>query len=226
MKKLLFCIITLTLLFSVSGCKKQSKEQEVIDNQSSIEINEKQNINESEKNEVQQEKKDNDENQQSESNTENKNLNENTQSSKIENQNKASNSKTKEKEQEKNETKQVVTPSTPTPTITSKPEPTSTSKVIPTPSPKNQKSDMEIAIEEQLSIGDPVTYYNGHPISINECHSIGGDLKARRETTLVNRYECVYTTYGDATAVGLIVQFTIDGKVYRESYDEYNKIMK
>ena len=84
---------------------------------------------------------------------------------------------------------------------------------------------MEIAIEEQLKLGDPVTYYNGHPISIDECHSIGGDLKNRRETTLVNRYECVYTSYGNATAVGLIVQFTIDGQVYRKSYDEYKTMM-
>ena len=89
----------------------------------------------------------------------------------------------------------------------------------------SQKSDMEYAIELQLSYGDPVTYYNGHPISIDECHSIGGDLKNRRDTTLVNRYECVYTSYGNATAVGLIVQFTIDGQVYRKSYDEYKSII-
>ena len=96
---------------------------------------------------------------------------------------------------------------------------------VETPPSVSQKSDMEIAIEEQLKLGDPVTYYNGHPISIDECHSIGGDLKNRRETTLVNRYECVYTSYGNASAVGLIVQFTIDGQVYRKSYDEYKTMM-
>ena len=91
--------------------------------------------------------------------------------------------------------------------------------------PKVEKSDMEIAIEMQLSYGDPVTYNNGKPITISECNSIGTDLKNNRETTLVNRYECIYTSYGNATAVGLIVQFTIDGNVYRESYDKYKQMI-
>ena len=92
-------------------------------------------------------------------------------------------------------------------------------------SQEESKSDMEIAIELQQQIGDPITYYNGHPISINECNSIGKELIDNSETTFVHRYECVSTNYGSATAVGMIVSFTVDGVTHRESYDVYRRMI-
>ncbi len=87
------------------------------------------------------------------------------------------------------------------------------------------KSDLEIAIELQLEIDSPVTYYNGHLISMEECQSLGNELLNNRSTTFVFQYECPRTTYGSATVVGLIVGFQLNGVDYHKSYDEYKNMM-
>ena len=214
MKKIIVCILIITLIFSASGCKKfkqGSKSSEIeknmrVDKKESTVVVEKK----IEEKEISTEK-----------------VEKSEILPKVESKEKNSNNSRKEtttNQQKVVEKKVEVTQPKEQPKKVEQPVQQEQPKVE-TPPSVSQKSDMEIAIEEQLKLGDPVTYYNGHPISIDECHSIGGDLKNRRETTLVNRYECVYTSYGNATAVGLIVQFTIDGQVYRKSYDEYKTMM-
>ena len=226
MKKIIVCILIITLIFSASGCKKfkqGSKSSEIeknmrVDKKESTVVVEKK----IEEKEISTEKVEKSEIlPKVESKEKNSN---NSRKETTTNQQKVVEKKV-EVTQPKEQPKKVEQPvQQEQPKKVEQPVQQEQPKVE-TPPSVSQKSDMEIAIEEQLKLGDPVTYYNGHPISIDECHSIGGDLKNRRETTLVNRYECVYTSYGNATAVGLIVQFTIDGQVYRKSYDEYKTMM-
>ena len=90
---------------------------------------------------------------------------------------------------------------------------------------ENPKSDVEIAIEYQKLAGDPITYYNGHLISLDECRTIGDNLLVNQETTYVFQYECPFTDYESARVVGLIVGFKLNGVDYHKSYDEYKNMI-
>lgn len=225
MKKIIVCILIITLIFSASGCKKFKQGSKSSETEKNMRVDKKESTvvveKEIEEKEISTEKVEKSEILPKVESKENNSTNSRKET--TTNQQKVVEKKV-EVTQPKEQPKKVEQPVQQEQPKSEEPKQVEQPKVE-TPPSVSQKSDMEIAIEEQLKLGDPVTYYNGHPISISECHSLGGDLKDRRDTTLVNRYECVYTSYGNATAVGLIVQFTIDGQVYRKSYDEYKTMM-
>ncbi len=94
----------------------------------------------------------------------------------------------------------------------------------PTPTP-NVKTDLEMAIEYQLQAGDDVTYRNGKPITVNECMELGNSLLNNQTTSQVYQFECPFTEYGEATAVGLKVYFFYNGGQQGAFYDDYLKII-
>ena len=221
MKKIFISIFIITLIFSASGCKNLKQGRNSVKNEETLKVEKKESTKvvkkEKKEEQISTNKVEKEEILPTSEKKEENSTNSRTNQASSNTKNPEKVIEKKESTQPKEQPKKVEQPV--------KQEQPKVEEPKSTPQPVPQKTDMEVAIEEQLKLGDPVTYYNGHPISIDECHSIGGDLKNRRETTLVNRYECVYTSYGNATAVGLIVQFTIDGQVYRKSYDEYKTMM-
>ncbi|MBD9105350.1 hypothetical protein EGW03_02645 [bacterium] len=94
-------------------------------------------------------------------------------------------------------------------------------------SENNGQSDLDFAIQYQLEAGDPITYNeNGKMITVDECMRMGDLLVNKQDTTHIYQYECPFTKYGNATAVGLFVCFKNNGLQQCSSYDEYKTIMK
>lgn len=90
-----------------------------------------------------------------------------------------------------------------------------------------EKTDLEYAIQYQLENGDPVTYgSNGKMLTVDECMQLGQSLLNKQETSFVYQYECPFTEYDSATAVGLVVYFKYNGLQRSSSYDEYKLIIQ
>lgn len=91
----------------------------------------------------------------------------------------------------------------------------------------NEPTDLEYAIKYQLEMGNPVTYINGKLLTVEECMSFGQTLIDNQDSSFVYQYECPFTKYETATAVGLLVSFLYDEQQYiSKSYDEYKSIIK
>lgn len=90
----------------------------------------------------------------------------------------------------------------------------------------NDLSDLETAIKYQLEAGDPITYNeSGEIITVQECMKIGEFLVNQQEITKVYQYECPFTQYGNAVAVGLYVCFQNIEVQQCLAYDEYKIII-
>lgn len=90
-----------------------------------------------------------------------------------------------------------------------------------------EETNLDIAIRYHLEAGDPITYNEqGKILTVEECMSLGELLKNRQETSFVYQFECPFTEYKGAIAVGLNVCFEYNGLQQCSSYDEYKKIIK
>lgn len=147
-----------------------------------------------------------------------------------------------------NNSSSVIVPTNkPKPSVTPKPSPTPIPTPIPTNKPEvnkendnlnqneqpiqqettKEETNLDIAIRYHLEAGDPITYNEqGKILTVEECMSLGELLKNRQETSFVYQFECPFTEYKGAIAVGLNVCFEYNGLQQCSSYDEYKKIIK
>lgn len=90
-----------------------------------------------------------------------------------------------------------------------------------------EETNLDIAIRYHLEARDPITYNEqGKMLTVEECMSLGETLKNKQETSFVYQFECPFTEYKGAIAVGLNVCFEYNGLQQCSSYDEYKKIIK
>lgn len=215
-KKIFIGIITLIFVFSVGGCKNQKNEKDV-KNSSNGEV--------VENNEESTETVDIDEKEKEESTeTVDKEENSEKESTKSVENNQSKNTETKKSYVEQK-------------TVTKQESPKAESSQQPTPNveqpavaenhsePVQEKSDLDLAIEQHIKDGFSVTYLNGKPMNFQECNSFGNQLIENRETTFIRQFGCYSTNVGSATVVELEVTFVLNGETYIRNYDVYKQMM-